>query len=608
MKRALILFILILSTSLFSEQWQISSILDIGKGEHLIYKDIALTHVGAFDLGDSNNPIFLFNGNMKSIDFDNGFLALLNYDNTVKIYKVEDSVITYRYSFSPPASAISLSLTDSLLLIKGENADYLMKIDTLPAEIIPGFNLSYIDFIAKNDSQLVIVRNNGEMITYGYLNSGKFVLKNSLFADNAAFFLKNDYGHYFSNAEEGKLLFYSIANDSLRELFDSSTLHDFVNGFSFDTMFALLTEDSIYFIRFYDAFNYNYIDSMKSIEGLTDIRIEDDTVYLLSDNELYKREMFSSDDTSIIYSKGFSGVLSNNRTFYLFSKDMIFSYDTLLTLKELKSGFLFTKNFCAVYDDSTLCYTDDDSIIQVNLPFIPSAFQIKDDSIYVSSKNNAIFAKETSDMNFTLMSYLNFPVYDFCMYEGKIFTAAGFYGSCRADINGMSQSTFGDIGFINNIFIADNELFAGVGNDLIIKIDTNLNIIDTVFEGQFISSSSTTLRQIITTDDSVIIMDSTFTSLIPYITDYKGIYEAALIDTEAIMIFRDGATVLLNKNITLKREEPTRIIGTKPVKLKDSVFDINGRSRSLLKTGYNSGIYFIYDTNREQFEKILKIK
>ncbi|HAV91739.1 TPA: hypothetical protein DCW38_00955 [candidate division WOR-3 bacterium] len=64
----------------------------------------------------------------------------------------------------------------------------------------------------------------------------------------------------------------------------------------------------------------------------------------------------------------------------------------------------------------------------------------------------------------------------------------------------------------------------------------------------------------------------------------------------------------MNKNITLKREEPTRIIGTKPVKLKDSVFDINGRSRSLLKTGYNSGIYFIYDTNREQFEKILKIK
>ena len=608
MKIVLTMLLLILIMLLFSEEWQVSSIIDIGNGEKLLYKDIALTHLGAFHLTDSNKTVLLFNGNMKSIDFDRDIITALTYDNILKLYSVNDSEINFMYSITMPYSVNNVCISDSLIFIETENACYIKLIDTLNAISIPNYNISYLDFAEKNDSNIIAVRNSGEMITYGIIKAGKFEKINSLFSDSATFILRNKYDHYFSNSVNGKLAFYHISNDSLKKLTEKISPHDYIMGFSLDSLFALSTQDSVYIVNFVDSVNMTYIDSFENINDLTDIKLNEDTIYLLSNREIKTREIHSSSSNSFCYSKNIESIISDTKKYILFAKDTIFIYDTLLSLKQEKPGLLFTKNSYAIYDDSSVFVVLTDTALSIDIPFIPSGIVLKSDSISVSSKSSIIYNKELSDTVFSVMSYQSFPFYDFCIDSDKIFTASGFYGICRTDNIKIKHTTFGGIGFFNRIFYYDNNLYAAVNGNLIIDVDTNLYIFDTLFSGNFNEVSLTHSGILISTDDSLIKYDSLKSTIKPSLADYKGIKASAVLDSSAIFILEGGAVIYLNKNLTYRKEPPNKIIEGNSVIMSREFIDICGRVFHSENNELKNGIYFLYDKKSGIINKIVKLK
>lgn len=112
---------------------------------------------------------------------------------------------------------------------------------------------------------------------------------------------------------------------------------------------------------------------------------------------------------------------------------------------------------------------------------------------------------------------------------------------------------------------------------------------------------------LIITSDSIVMPDSSNSSIVPFEKAYSGIEDASVMDTTAVIILSGGSTLLLSRNLTSKKEdEPERQKNQKAV---DGVvaYDLSGRIIEGSKMP-SSGIYFLYNPKEKRSKKILILR
>ncbi|MDD3802949.1 MAG: hypothetical protein PHW02_00995 [bacterium] len=604
MKKVFLIFILLLTVVFYAEDWQIIKILDIGIGERFVSGNSILTGIGVFENGPGNSSLISFNGNMKSISSSSNKFLTLDHDDILSIYYHSYDTVELLYSLGPISGAKKASLYDSLILVQAENNCKIFSADSESLRAITGFNESNILSIASSEGNVVILKNQGEVISAGLIAGGRYIHCNSLETDDASILFKNKFNAFVSNSDRKELLFYTIVNDSLIKANSKITDHKFIKAFTIDTLFGLATSDSIFIVQFNDTFNFSFIDSMGFTDTPNDIVVKGDSLFVLSESKVISKKFHSPQTNESGYSHGFLGSLSSDSKYFLFSSDSVFFYDSTLSLSFEKKGFLFQKDLYSVYEDSTILILDNDSLLLLKSSFIPSAAAISGDSFLISSRDGEIASCDLSGLNFKVNFKGVYPAYDLCLVNDKMGTASGFYGFNEYDSAFNSTQRYKINEFINESKSFGEKLYLGIGNTCAVKEND-----ETLFCGDFVTLKNEDKHLLLFCGDSIMKIDSTQNWIAPQQKKYSGIVNGSIIDTSAVVLLEGRATVLMSKTLTFKREEEQKSIIAVNKKIEpDGYTDLSGRKVGTDKLRLKNGIYFIYDHQAGKVKKHLIIK
>ncbi|MGE3063134.1 MAG: hypothetical protein AB7T10_05820 [bacterium] len=609
MKILIVLFSLPFIVLLAAENWQLTDIVDIGRGEKIINRSEVLTNLGSFDIQSQNAQIFSFNGNTKAISSEDDLMFSLYFDGRVNVYSLEGDSVKILYTISSLAGAEDIKFSKNILLASFKNCSKLLRIDTFSFENISGFNQSNVLSMAVKDSAVVSMKNMGEILSFGFISGGRYHQTNFIETENASFVFVNDFGVFVANSSGNTLEFYSINNDSISRLSANPVSKSFISSFCLDTIFALATDDSVFIIQFTDSVNFTYIDSIYAGGKTKDVIISGDSIYVLSETNVTSKEIHASSASTIGFSKNILNVCSDSSSYMLFSQDTLFILNDSLSFLHEKTGFLFQRDLYAVYDDSTILICEGDSFKTIQSLFIPSSAARFVDSLCLSSKEGAIASCGTDGSNFKVNALLGVPVYDICSYNGQLKAASGFYGLCVPDSLSLLFRVFSGEGLINEVKSAGGELYIGVEREMVMKTDSLLTSLDTFYNGDYRRMKNEKNLLLIVTPDSLILIDSTMASVAPPLKEYSGIVDASICDTTAVLVFSGGAVLLLTRNLTLKKEDPVKK-NEKPYAILESMsyIDSSGRKTGSNKKNLKNGVYFLYDSRSNKITKQLILK
>ena len=356
------------------------------------------------------------------------------------------------------------------------------------------------------------------------------------------------------------------------------------------------------------VYEFNCIDSIPFNENIKDVDIINDSMYILTDYNLYKTTGKYSlniiDTTKVAYN--LKGIMHRENDFIIWADSSFYTYDPITDSFNLLLANIYGKNIIdekIINKDSSIYLVLNDTLKRINVSAIPVSLYEDNNKLYYSDNKYNVYYSDTDSID-SLIFKSGYPIFDILKVDNDYLFANGYYGYNLMNGTGnIIYSYFSGDEAFNVNSVKAGYLLSTINN--ILLVDTLFNIISTN-ENRYISDFKTDTSLLIVSNGSILECNDSIVSIYNSY-DYFDLTHISMNSVCGALILKSD--VLLKVNYVSSGFPMYR---SKPMKKNNIdnnfVYDVCGRK--LLKENTLSelkpGIYFII--NKDIQEKVFILK
>lgn len=540
-----------------------------------------------------------FSNNIAGALEKEGYLFIWDYDNHIDIY---ENIIagTLMHSLDVDDSIHALFYGNDMLIVQTQRQTEFYYMDSLHLTSIRSpFNLHINDAAFLRDV-ICVSANNGNMIINVSIEPSGMELNDTVYAYGTDALVVNNFD--ILCAFRDTLIEYYLVTDSTIGLYSQHEggrdIHDYrvIND-----MFYCWSDDYLYILDNDLVFSMQCLDSLYIEFNILDIDSSNNSISILSDNDLYYTanvdDLTLSDSTHI--ADDILSVFEYRNDYLIWTDNGLKCFDTYSDCLYMFNDSLlplYAINDHVITDDTAAYFMHNDSLFAVKLNEYPVSISHVNNNVLYADADYNIYSNDSMLMRSV------YPVLGISRYRGLI-TANGYYGFTKRDVFGLLKwNTYPGI---HCLFIDSTS------GGMLMATDDNILLADTM--GSIKQEYTTNMKGIFRTDtvlyinstSSIIAADDSLTDVL-YDNNYHGICMIALGDMRGAMLIKGNALIELNYEITGFNEPISSSIDNNK-HTNYIIYDIMGRFRGLKNASNNlKGVYFI--RNGEETEKMINIQ
>ncbi len=606
MKRFVFLLIILLSIIVISKQLEIDKIILSGKGQCIINSNRIVSASAIYDV-ELSMIDSLLGENLKYTVRSDEYILMCDHNDNIDILKIESGNINYLASINIGYDINNIVFAYPLIFIETFSKTIIYNITgDIVNEIInrKDFNINNAINII---SRYIVLAENGRELLHCTIDTDSFIINDTINVNITDALFKSNY-KFACLVSDSLVDCYQTNDTTLNLVFTFNVKKPIKDVFEIDSNFIFISKDSIFIYENPMVYEFNCIDSISFNENIKDVDIINDSMYILTDCNLYKTTGKYSlniiDTTKIAYN--LKGIMHRENDFIIWADSSLYTYDPITDSFNLLLANIYGKNIIdekIINEDSSIYLVLNDTLKRVNVSAIPVSIYEDNNKLYYSDNKYNVYYSDTDSID-SLIFKRGYPVFDILKLGTGYLFANGYYGYNKTDSIGNIVYSYllGDEAFNVNS-VKGGYLLSTINN--ILLVDTLFNIISTN-SNHYIGNFRTDTSLLIVSNNSILECSDSIISIYNS-NDYFDLTYISMNSVCGALILKSDVLLKINyvsSGFPIYRSKPIN-----KENLDNSIiYDVCGRKlfnkTKLLKL--KPGIYFII--NKDIQEKVFILK
>ncbi|MCK4524355.1 hypothetical protein KAU15_05465, partial [candidate division WOR-3 bacterium] len=513
MKRFVFLLIILLSIIVISKQLEIDKIILSGKGQCIINSNRIVSASAIYDV-ESSMIDSLLGENLKHTVRSDEYILLCDHNNNIDILKIESGNINHLASINISYDINNIIFAYPLIFIETFSKTMIYDITgDIVSEIINrrDFNINNAVNII---SRYIVLAENGRELLHCIINSDSLIINDTLNVNITDALFKSNY-KFACAVSDSFVDCYQTNDTTLNLVFTFNVKRPIKDVFEIDSNFIFISKDSIFIYENPMVYEFNCIDSISFNENIKDVNIINDSMYILTDYNLYKTTGKYSlniiDTTKVAYN--LKGIMHRENDFIIWADSSFYTYDPITDSFNLLLANIYGKNIIdekIINKDSSIYLVLNDTLKRVNVSAIPVSIYEDNNKLYYSDNKYNVYYSDIDSID-SLIFKSGYPIFDILKVDNDYLFANGYYGYNLMNGTGnIIYSYFSGDEAFNVNSVKAGYLLSTINN--ILLVDTLFNIISTN-ENRYISDFKTDTSLLIVSNGSILECNDSIVSI-----------------------------------------------------------------------------------------------
>ncbi len=606
MKRLVFILLILFSIVIISAQLEIGEPVLSGKGQCIINSNNIITVSAIYNI-ELNSIDSLLNENLKHVVRSDEYILLCDYNDNIDILKIESGNANYLASINVSYNINNIVFTYPLVFVETFSKTMIYNITGDSVREIVNRKDFNINNAINTISRYIVLAENGRELLHCSINSDSFIINDTININITDALFRSNY-KLACAVSDSFVDCYQVNDTMLNLVLSFNVKRPISDVFEIDSNFIFVSNDSIFLFENPMVYEFNCIDSTFFNENITDIGIINDSMYILTDYNLYKTTGKYSlniiDTIKIAYN--LKGIMHRENDFIIWADSSLYTYNPITDSFNLFLSDIYGKNIIdekIINEDSSVYLVLNDTLKRINVSSIPVSLYEDNNKLYYTDNKYNVYYTDTDSID-SLIFKSGYPVFDILKVDNDYLFANGYYGyNLMNSTSSIIYSYFsGDEAFDVNSVKA-GYLLSTVNN--ILLVDTLFNIISTN-ENHYISDFRTDTSILVVSNSNILECSDSIVNICNS-NDYFGFTHISMNSIGGALILKSDVLLKVNYDNTgfpMYRSKPIN----KENLSNSIIYDVCGRkllNKNMLSK-LKPGIYFII--NKDIQEKVFILK